>query len=161
MSGGKPKTKEEKAAILHKYGASSQEEAREKIVDFVENLPPRLREHTKKICKNDATRYFDFLFHSDITNHLFCEMPAATKIPGMPHTPEGQAIFYEKILSRLYKKAYLCGANIYCYSDSEMCYICGQNDCPIETRWGLVTREGEPKPAYYAVQKAFGKILGK
>ena len=158
MSGGKPKTAEEKKDILFRYGAESETEAKEDIEYFVEMLPKTLKEHTKHVCEGDSSRYFDFLFKSDITNHLYCELPSATKIPGFDHTPEGQAKFYETILPRLYKKEYVCGTIIYCYNDSEHCYICGQSDCPIETRWGLATCDGEPKPSYYAVKKAFGKI---
>jgi hypothetical protein len=39
-----------------------------------------------------------------------------------------------------------------------MCYVCGQADCPTETRWGLVDSNGDPKPAFYAVQAAYGKL---
>ena len=52
---------------------------------------------------------------------------------------------------------YVCGAVIYCWGDSDACYVCGQADCPVETGWGLVDLNGNPKPAYYAVQKAFSE----
>lgn len=158
MSGGKPKTKKEKIDILKSYGVSSEKEAKEKITDFVERLPKSLKEHTKKVCENNKDRYFNLLFKSDITNHLYREMPRITKIPGYEHTPEGQAKFYSDIFARLAKKRYVGGATIYCYSDSDHCYICGQQDCPIETRWGIVTKDGEPKPSYYAVKKALEKL---
>ena len=124
----------------------------------MDRLPQTLREHTKYLAKNDPTRYADLLFRSDLKNHLYRELPRVTKIPGFDHTPEGQAKFYDVILPHLYSLPFVCGAIVYCYTDSEKCYICGQSDCPTETRWGLVTRNGEPKPSYYAVRKAFGRI---
>mgnify|MGYP003317637775 CR=1 FL=1 len=33
---------------------------------------------------------------------------------------------------------------IYCYQDSDKCYVCGQADCPVETKWGLVDAQGNP-----------------
>lgn len=158
MSGGKSKTKKEKIDILRSYGVSSEKEAKEKIVSFVEKLPESLKNHTKKVCENDESRFFGLLFKSDITNHLYREMPRITKIPGYEHTPEGQAKFYKDIFARFYKMKCVGGAIIYCYSDSSHCYICGQDDCPIETRWGIVTKDGEPKPSYYAVRDAIEKL---
>jgi hypothetical protein len=52
---------------------------------------------------------------------------------------------------------YLLGAFIYNYTDSARCYVCGQEDCPIETRWGLTTIDGQEKPAYQAVQQTFAE----
>ena len=99
----------------------------------------------------------DFVFHSDFKDHLYTELPADVVIPGYPHTPDGQAAFYHDLLPRLMQKPYLLGAFIYRTTDSERCYVCGQNDCPIETRWGLLTIDGEPKPAYDAVRRVYGE----
>ncbi len=76
---------------------------------------------------------------------------------GMPHTPEGQAKFFSKVIERLYKLPFMCGTIIYCYTDFDRCGYCGQSDCPTETLWGLVDRNGTPKPSYHAVKKAFEK----
>ena len=158
LSGGHPKTKAEKLEILQKYGASSEKDAKENIVSFVEHLPEHFKRHVKYVCNNDESRYYDLIFKSDIINHLYCELPAMTKIPGYDHTPEGQAAFFDEMLFRLYQKEFVAGAFIYCYQDPQSCHICGQSDCPTETRWGLVDRQGEPKPSYYAVKNAFGRI---
>ena len=158
ISGGKPASKNDKLAILKKYGAESEADAKKNIVNFVENLPKDMKKHIKYVCKNDPERYFNLIFRSDLTNHLYKELPAVTKIPGYDHTPEGQAKFYDHILMHFYKKPYMIGAFVYCYADGNNCHICGQHDCPTETRWGLVDRQGNPKPSYYAVKKAFGKI---
>lgn len=161
ISDGEPKTRNEKNTILRQYGAVNEEEAREHIEEFVEKLPERLRTHVKHVCKNESSHYFDLLFRSMLSNHLYCELPPKTKIPGYPHTKAGQAAFFRDLMKRLKKLEFLCGTIVYCYSDSDSCYICGQSDCPTETRWGLVDREGNPKPSYYAIQEAFGEYSDK
>lgn len=158
IGAGAPKSKAEKRAILQKYGVSSAKEAKQNIAAFVEAMPQYFANHIKYLAQGDKNRYYNLLFKSDLTNHLYRELPAVTKIPGYPHTPEGQAKFFSKILHKLYNTGYMAGAFIYCYADSEKCYVCGQADCPTETRWGIVDRNLNPKPAYYAVKEAFAEI---
>ncbi len=158
ISDGKPKTPEEKKAVLAKYGAKSEEHADEIMDSFAEALPERMKKHIKYVCDNDKSRYADLLFRSDFKNHFYCEMPKTTFIPGYPHTPEGQADFFRYIIPHFYEMPYCCGCIVYCYKDSDICYICGQSDCPIETRWGLVDMNDEPKPSYKAVRDVYGKI---
>ena len=67
----------------------------------------------------------------------------------------GQAKFYTDLIPRLKSLDFCIGAFIYMWDDSDHCYVCGQKDCPVETGWGIVDGEGNLKPAYYAVQKAF------
>lgn len=160
ISGGQAKSAQEKLDILRNCGVGSEEEARNNILAFVEKLPEKLKQHVEKVGKGDSTRYFDLIFKSDLVNHYYRELPKNTHIPGYPHSPDGQAAFYRDIIPRFYKMDFLCGMFIYCYSDSESCYICGQSDCPTETRWGLVDCSGTEKPSYYAVKEAFGKING-
>ncbi len=155
ISDGKPKTKEEKKKILQSYGFDSEQAARENIGQFIANMPPHFADHVKYVCEQDESKYSDFLFDGDMTNHLYKELPAITVIPGYPHTPEGQAKFYKKILDKFYNHKFICGAIVFCYTDFPHCAYCGQCDCPTETRWGLVDNNGKPKPSYYAVQKAF------
>ncbi len=158
ISDGHPMSGEDKKKILEGYGVKSEGDAKKNIKSFVENLPVDMKNHVKKVCKNDPSRYFNLIFRSDLTNHLYKELPAITKIPGYHHTPEGQAKFYKHILMHFYKKQYIVGAFVYCYADGKACHICGQSDCPTETRWGLVDLKGCPKPSYYAVKKAYGTI---
>jgi len=152
ISGGMPKTPEEKREVLMRYGVSSEAEARRNIDAFVSQLPQRMQDYVRRNASGD---WGNFLFVSDFKDHLYAELPADVVIPGYPHTPEGQGAFYRDLLPRLMQKPYLLGAFIYCYSDSQSCYVCGQEDCPIETRWGLVTIEGELKPAYNEVRKVW------
>jgi len=149
ISGGAPKTAAGKKVILTQYGASSEKEARGNIEAFVENLPEKMRNSIKREASGNLG---DFIFNSEFTNHLYMELPEKVVVEGYPHTPEGQARFYTDIFPHLIKRGYLIGAFVYCYSDSLACYYCGQPDCPIETRWGLVTVDGREKPSYYAVR---------
>lgn len=160
ISGGAPKTKEEKRAILRQYGVGSVKEAYDKIETFVDSLNDRMKEHIRRVSP-DVSHQGDFIFKSDYVNHLFKELPKTTLIPGYPHTPEGQERFFRDLIPRMYDLPFVGGLIVYCYSDSERCYMCGQSDCPTETRWGLVDVDGNEKPSYYAVRKAFGRIRGK
>ena len=161
ISEGAPKTKEEKREIIRGYGFDNEKEARKNIVAFVDNLPEYMQEHIKRVCQNNESKYLDFVFNGDYKNHIYRELPKLTKIPGYPHTPQGQADFYRDILKRLYKQKCLIGAIVYCWQDSGTCYVCGQSDCPTETRWGLVDMDGNPKPSYYAVRDALAEIKSK
>ncbi len=160
ISKGVPKTKQEKLETLKKYGAESEADAKNNIVKFVSNLPEFMQKHIKNVCQNDESRYFNLIFKSDYKTHIYKELPRSTLIPGYPHTYEGQAKFYKDIFSRLYQKPYLLGAFVYSYSDASSCHVCGQTDCPTETKWGLTERDGKPKPAYYSVKDAFARMRG-
>lgn len=153
MSGGVPRTKQQRVEILNSYGFKNEADVKARPAEFVEKLNPRFREHVKKVAKNDPSRYYNLIFKSDLKNHIYREMPWITKIPGYPHSREGQAKFYRDVFELFYKTKHICGAIIYCYEDSDICYICGQNDCPIETCWGLVDLNGNPKPAFYEIKK--------
>ncbi len=158
ISKGAPRTKQEKLATLNKYGAKSEEDAKNNIAEFVSRLPEYMQNHIKNVCRNDESRYFNLIFKSDYKTHIYKELPKSTVIPGYPHTYEGQAKFYKDILKRFYKKPFMVGAFVYSYHDARACHVCGETDCPTETKWGLTERDGTPKPAYYAVKEAFGKM---
>ncbi len=155
---GKPKTKQEKQQILRSYGFESEEQATADIESFVNSLSPHFANHVRKSCGNDTSKYATLLFSGDMKNHLYKELPAITVIPGIPHTPDGQAKFFSKVIRLFYNLDFVCGTIIYCYSDYGKCGYCGQSDCPTETRWGLVDQQGNPKPAYYAVKDIYGQI---
>ena len=161
IGGGKPKTKKEKEAILKSYGFNSEKEAKKDIMAFVDALPEHFRNHVKFVCGEDKKVTTDFMFSGDMTNHLYKQLPRITVIPGMPHTPEGQAKFFTNVIERLYKLDFMCGTIIYCFTDFSHCGYCGQSDCPTETLWGLIDLDKKPKPSYYAVKDIFGKIAQK
>lgn len=157
MGAGDIKTEEQKNAILQQYGAANEEEARANIQEFVNNLPAKFRDHLLALeCKTDeelAAKLFD----TELANHLYLEIQGGYQLNDYRHTWEGQARFFTDTLERVRKLDFVCGAFVYCYSDSGSCYICGQENCPVETGWGLVDCDGNPKPAYYAVQEEFAK----
>ena len=47
------------------------------------------------------------------------------------------------------------------WADQGNCWQCGQPDCPAETAWGLVDREGRPKPSYAAYREGARKLKEK
>ena len=161
ISGGAPKTKAQKREILASYGLKSEKDARPVITDVVDRLPGAFRHFLYNDASGDPARLYGLLFHSDYRQHFYREMPRFTRIPGCPHTPEGQAAFYDRLIGRLYRLPFAAGAMVYCWADAEACGYCGQSDCPVETRWGLVDCEGRPKPSFYAVKRQFGAIRQK
>ena len=158
ISGGAPKTKAEKSAILQRYGVSSEKEARRKIEMVMENIQKANPKMWEYVTKHASGGCADFLFKLDFCNHFYSELPRTTVIRKYPHTAEGQAGFYRDIFPRLAKLPFVIGAFVYCWKDSERCYVCNQEDCPTETRWGLVDTRDREKPGYYAVRDALGKM---
>ncbi|MDR3264324.1 MAG: hypothetical protein LBT30_08465 [Clostridiales bacterium] len=155
ISGGMPKTDEERLDVLREYGYNSEAEARADIDEFVKKLPSNFQNNIKKSGGSDPAGY---IFSDMMSGHLYRELPANIVLKDYPHTPQGQADFYSYMIPRLASNPYVIGEFVYCWSDSERCYICGFDDCPIETRWGLVDKNQVPKPAYEAVRAAFAKI---
>ena len=158
ISGGAPKTPEEKRAVLRRYGMSSEREAREKLDLFMENIKNINEKMWERVTKNASGGYADYIFKSDYKNHFYTELPKRTVIKKYPHTPQGQAGFYRDIFPRLAGLPFLLGAFVYCWKDGEKCGYCGQADCPQETRWGLVDTQHREKPSYHAVRDALAKI---
>lgn len=156
IGNGKQKTEDEKVAILQKYGYSSEAEAIADMDNFIEKLPPDMRDELKEIYPGyTAQQYGDLLFTGEYKSHFYCALPDGFYLNGYDHTPEGQAKFYSDILPKMMALDYVIGAVIYCWEDSDECYVCGQAECPVETGWGLVDLNGKPKPAYYAVKDIF------
>ncbi|MDR1939456.1 MAG: hypothetical protein LBQ40_01500 [Clostridiales bacterium] len=155
ISGGEPKTEEERLEILREYGYNSEEEAKADIENFIEKRPESFQRELRKSGGSDPGGY---LFSDMVRGHLYRELPEGVAIKGYPHTPQGQADFYAYMIPRLASRPYILGTFIYSWSDSERCYVCGFEDCPIETRWGLVDNDGHKKPSYDAVRLAFEKI---
>lgn len=155
ISLGEPKTEKEKTAILKKYGYSSEAEARKNIDDFINNLPEELRNEFDRY-ENETPEYrAGLMFDGEFSNHLYCELEEGMGLYGFPHTYEGQAEFFRYVIPKIRELDFVIGAFVYCWSDSGACYVCGQEMCPVETKWGLVDCDGNPKPSYYAVKEAF------
>ena len=102
-----------------------------------------------------AEQYADVIFRGEYMNHFYTSLPEGYYLDGYTHTPLGQAKFFEDLIPKLLAKDYIIGTVIYCWSDSDRCYVCGQSDCPVETGWGLVDGDGNRKPSFYAVKEIF------
>lgn len=161
IGAGAPKTAEEKKKILARYGISSKKEALADPETFISRIPQRLRNEALKRAGGDPLECAKLVFGGELKNHLYSELPPTTKIPGYDHTPEGQAKFFTDAITMFYNKKYVVGTIVYCWKDSDMCYVCGNDDCPTETRWGLVDCDGKPKPSFYAVKDVYGKIKAR
>ncbi|CAN5440767.1 hypothetical protein BH09VER1_BH09VER1_46550 [soil metagenome] len=68
------------------------------------------------------------------------------------HTPEIQAEFVSESLRIFADKPYVIGATYYRWRDFGKCWQCGDPGCPIETAWGLLDHDGQPKPAYHSLK---------
>lgn len=155
---GEPKSDEEKRAILEQYGVHSEKEAAADVDAFIARLPETLRKDIEISCAGmtDAEKA-KALFKGEFANHIYRELPKGFGLLGYPHTSAGQAKFYADLIPRLRSMPFCIGAFIYMWDDAEYCYVCGQPDCPVETGWGIIDGQGQPKDAYYAVREAFAK----
>jgi len=154
LAGGAPKSRDEKRAILQKYGANSEKEAKKTIEAFLEKFNEVGRAYVKRCATEGLGK---FVFAREFRQHLYCELPANVRTRGCPHTQEGQAEFFRRLLPRLEKLPFLGGMFIYTHRDDPVCNICGQSECPMETKWGLCETDGTPKKGYYAVKELWGK----
>ena len=154
LSEGEPKTKAEKRAILKKYGAASQKDAKKNIEQFLSLFHKTGRDYVGRCASGDKGK---FVFSWDFKHHVYCDMPGLVRVRGCPHTEEGQAAFYRRLLPCLERLPFLCGMFIYTARDDEACCVCGQEECPTETKWGLCDRDGAPKKGYHAVKALWGK----
>ena len=153
---GEPKTKAEKQAILQKYGFDSEEAVRADVDTFISRLPERIKaEFEEYYADRSAEEKADLLFKGEFANHIYCELSQGTGLYGYPHSPEGQAKYFTRLIKKMRSYPWCCGAIVYMWNDSKACYVCGQSDCPVETGWGIVDGEGNPKAGYYAVRDAF------
>ena len=152
---GETKSEEERLAILESYGYSSEEEARADIDNFIKALPEELANEFDRYADETPEYRADLMFTGEFRSHLYRELPDGFGLYDYPHTPEGQAEFFSYIIPKIRSLDYVIGSFIYMWDDTGSCYVCGQEDCPVETKWGLVDCDGNPKPAYYAVKEAY------
>ena len=171
LSAGERLSEESKLALLHKYGAegdtvsAAESYAKAHIISFIEDedFPPSLRERLYLLCGQDEDALAKLLFGDGSVGisyaaHLYTELEEGVVLKGYPHTPEGQAKYFTDFFDKvIIPQEMVCGAIMYCLSDSERCYVCGQANCPVETGWGVLNGEGERKKSFYALKAAFGK----
>ena len=152
LSEGAPKTDAEKAAILSQYGYASEAQAKADVDNFVQKLPAAFRARLRE--SYEPSEWGDAIF-GDLSNHFYRQIGQSGTYRGCAHTPEGQAAFYADLLPRLRNLRCLAGMILYCCQDGSVCWYCGLEGCPSETRWGIVDAQGVPKPAFEAVKNCF------
>lgn len=154
---GEQKTRAEKNEILQSYGYKNESEASADIDNFISKLPPELTDEFDKYADESPEYRADQMFNDEYANHLYTELQAGYGLYDFEHTPEGQAEFFSYIIPKIMDLDFVIGSFIYCWHDSGDCYVCGQAECPVETKWGLVDGNGKPKLSYYAVKEAFSE----
>ncbi|MCQ2471248.1 MAG: hypothetical protein MJ147_04330 [Clostridia bacterium] len=150
-SAGGKKSAEEKAEILGIYGYSTETEAIADGENFINKLPWQFRNTLSLEHPDEKAQWAELVF-SSYSNHFYGETSEKT-INNIPHTPDGQAEYYKAVMTELKKLNCLAGMIIYCNQDMAACFACGHSWCPFETKWGICTIDGTPKPAYYAVKE--------
>ena len=116
--------------------------------EFLELIPKQMSEMVKTSPAEDRPDNIWLL-----ESHLVKKWSGGSS--DLPHTPVGQAKFYEELLPMLAKHEHLLGAFIFSWQDEKKCFFCHEEDCPCETAWGLNDNQGNPKPAYQVVKKCF------
>ncbi|NLJ66467.1 MAG: hypothetical protein GX340_04030 [Clostridiales bacterium] len=150
-SKGEIYTEEEALAYVRSAGFESFEEVYEDPEGFVERLPYHLAKRVMESPREDwAENALGFI------PHLLRKWPGGSK--KYRHTNEGQAAFYDEVLTKMLAHPHVCGAFVYSWSDPDVCFNCRYPNCPCETAWGITTPDEEPKPAYYVVQKHFARV---
>jgi len=74
------------------------------------------------------------------------------------HTEAIQSEYLARGLELFDQHPHVLGSFMYCYSDDEICYHCGQRDCPAECGWGIVHSDGTLKKSYKAVKNTIKKL---
>ncbi len=78
-------------------------------------------------------------------------------IPG-GHCEEVQAEYFRRGIEIFAKHPHVLGDFMFCFSDAESCWQCGQKGCPAECYWGLCHNDLSPKPSYYAVKETIARL---
>ncbi|MBQ6165746.1 MAG: hypothetical protein IJK23_14850 [Clostridia bacterium] len=150
-SEGGPKSAEQKAQILGVYGYSTEAEAIADGMNFINKLPYQFRQRLQDLYPDEQEHWAEYVFSKEY-QHFYGETSEKT-MENIPHTPEGQAKYFKRVMGELKELNCLAGIIIYCCQDMPICYVCGHSWCPFETKWGLFNLDGTPKPAYYAVKE--------
>lgn len=74
------------------------------------------------------------------------------------HNEETQAKYFTRGLEIFAAHPHVLGNFMFCFSDAETCWHCGQSECPAECFWGLTDVRCNPKPAYYAAKEAIKRL---
>lgn len=90
-------------------------------------------------------------------NHVCFHKAWENEMPG-GHTEEVQAAYMRRGLEIFAEHPHVLGNFMFCFSDAQTCWQCGQSECPAECYWGLCDWDCNPKPAYYAAQETIRRL---
>lgn len=138
-------------AVAEQYGFKDFADATVHCEEFLDKLPNSMSDRIRSAPREDWEANLRHL-----EPHILKKWPGGSA--EYPHTPEGQAKWYDDLLEKLNKQPHLAGYFVFCWADSGSCFFCGADDCPCETAWGLVDINGNLKPSYHAVQKHLAYI---
>ena len=79
---------------------------------------------------------------------------------GGGHSPEVQSEYIREAFKVFASKPYVLGATYYNWRDALKCWQCLDPQCPAETAWGLLDRDGNPKVSYHGFKSAAADIFG-
>ncbi|GHC05753.1 hypothetical protein [Cerasicoccus arenae] len=69
------------------------------------------------------------------------------------HSLQMQADYIREVMKIFSEKPFVLGAFYYNWRDAETCWQCKDADCPAETAWGLLDKNGKPKLSYQALKE--------
>lgn len=102
---------------------------------------PRPEEDQNRHFNTNVCRYKDF------------DMAGCKKWLGEDHSEEMQARYITECLT-IFRDNPHCFANLFFqWQDMATCWQCGDDDCPAETAWGIIDKNGRVKPGYEALKK--------
>lgn len=151
-SEGGLKTAEQKAAILYdNYGYTSEAQAIADGQNFLNKLPSQFLKTLQQEYPDQQAQWPSIVF-SKYANHFYGETSKYT-INDIPHTPEGQGEYFREVMTELKNVGCLAGMIIYCCQDHDVCFICGHEWCPYETKFGIFNKDGTPKDSVPAIKE--------
>ncbi len=82
-----------------------------------------------------------------------CNTGAFHNVWKKEHSEAEQAEYISTALKIFATYPNILGSFFYSWGDSATCWHCGQPNCPAECGWGVVDKDGNPKPSYYAFKE--------
>ena len=156
-SEGGLKTPEQKAAILYNnYGYTSEDAAIADGQNFINKLPSQFRKTLQQEYPNQQSQWPSIVFRQ-YANHFYGETSKYT-INDIPHSPEGQGEYFREVMTELKNVGCLAGMIIYCCQDHDVCFICGHDWCPYETKFGIFNYDGTPKGSVPAIKETITSL---
>lgn len=156
-SEGGLKTPEQKAAILYNnYGYRSEAEAIADGQNFINKLPSQFRKTLQQEYPDQQSQWPSIVLRQ-YANHFYGETSQYT-INSIPHTPEGQGEYFREVMTELKNVGCLAGMIIYCCQDHDVCFICGHDWCPYETKFGIFNYDGTPKGSVPVIRETITSL---